>query len=116
MGVISSIKKNGFKYFTPSRIWMYIRSKWRAVFGINVKQKDIVAFSKMVTYRNLTCSECAEKGECVKCGCPVGPLTSSIKASCSDGKWPAHDPKNLTEDWAAHELKEGILWNILHSK
>ena len=115
MGVISSIKKNGLKYVTPLRVWAYIRSKYRGLFGIRVKQSELEAISEIIVYKGLVCSECKQRGACVKCECPWTELVTSLDVPCSDGKFPAFKG-DIAKQWEEEKEKQGIFINLLYSK
>jgi len=115
MGVISSINKNGFKYFTIPRIWAYLRSKYRAVFGIRVKQRELEAISEIIVYKGLVCSDCKERGACRVCECPWTELVTALDVPCSDGKFPAFKG-DVVEQWEEEKQKQGIFINLLYTK
>jgi hypothetical protein len=91
--VIRNYKKNGLKYFTPKRAWVWIRSNIRILTGYRLREKDSLVFSEIIMYKKLTCPDCVELGYCRVCECPINELFTAMDVGCSDGKFPAFHVK-----------------------
>lgn len=102
-------RKHGWKYFTPQRAWIFLRSKLRLLTGYRLQEKHAIAFSEIITYKSLTCPDCVELGHCRVCECPVNELFVAMEAPCSDGKFPAFQEKRK---WK----KVKHLWKSGHKK
>lgn len=117
MGVISSYKANGFKYFTPKRMWMFIRSLYYKVFGYKIKPKHAQALSEVLVYKASKCTKCIKDGECEICKCPTKDLFLSMDAPCSQGRFPAFDSYgegHWSENWEQYKKDEGVYIQILN--
>lgn len=104
--LVDNYREHGLKYFTFARAKIYFRSLFRKVTGLRIKEKDAILFSEAITYKALTCPDCAQLGHCRVCKCPINELFSAMDAGCSDGKFPAFEQKR---DWETirYELKKG---------
>lgn len=131
---VDSYKENGWKYFTPARAWMFLRSIVRKLTGYRLQEKHAIAFSEIVTYKALTCPECVAAGQCRACKCPINELFVAMDAPCSENKFPAFQEtrswkrvfrkiwyrdwkglkyelrklKHWTEEWEDYKEEEGI--------
>lgn len=91
--VVENYKEHGWKYFTPKRAWIFLRSKIRILTGYRLQEKHAIAFSEIITYKSLTCPDCAEAGQCRVCKCPINELFVAMDAPCSAGNYPEFQEK-----------------------
>lgn len=95
--VVQNYREHGWKYFTPQRAWIWLRSKLRKLTGgYRLQEKHAIEFSEIITYKSLTCPDCVAAGQCRVCKCPVNELFTAMEAPCSDHKFPAFQE---TRNW-----------------
>jgi len=102
MGLLTNIKKRGLKDIFSFRVFAYIESQLQKVFGIRTKQKDQIAYSEQIIFKKSLCSECAEKNQCIHCGCDWTGLATSKISTCSQGRW---GKVMKHEDWEDYKSK-----------
>lgn len=108
--IVRNIKKNGLKYITPKRGFMFFRSLVRKKTKLKLEEKDIIEFSEIIVYKKLTCPDCVELGHCKICECPINELFAAMEAPCSEGKFPAFKKNGRTaiENWRDYKKENNI--------
>lgn len=116
-GAYENYKEHGLKYFTPKRAFIFLRSLIRKITGLRIKEKDVILYSEAVTYKALTCPDCAAAGKCKICKCPVNELFAAMDVGCSDGKFPAFESKDKSwqESWKEYKEDKGIFLTKIYS-
>lgn len=72
----------------PYRWWVTIKyylHRWTS--PIPDSHEEIVAYSEQIVYRRIQCPACVEKGECLRCGCPVNGLMTNPHEVDKDHLW-----------------------------
>lgn len=93
----------------PKRWWMviiYYLHKWTS--PLPDAHEEIVAYCEQVVFRRSQCPDCVEKGECIRCGCPINGLMLDPKAQDKDYLW---GEMMKSEEWEAYKGKTGLYFN-----